>query len=531
MASQLVHQYTVSSDGTRIDGDYIVSEHEYHNTEVSVAAGIATVRPVRKRYLFRTKRKTPKIGLMIVGLGGNNGTTVTAGVIANREKISWDTKRGPMQANFYGSLTQATTIRLGADASGQDVYIPFSCILPMVHPNDLVISGWDISGMNMADAMHRAAVLDYDLQRQLDPLMRPMKPLPSIYIPDFIAANQSDRADNVLTGPIYAQMEQIRQHIREFKQKNQLDTVVVLWSATTERFSEITAGVHDTGDNLLAALKAGHPEISPSTVFAIASILEGSPYINGSPQNAIVPGVVDLAIRHAVPVGGDDFKSGQTKFKSVLTDFLVQAGLKPMSIASYNHLGNNDGKNLSAPQQFRSKEITKSTVVDDIVGSNAILYKPNEHPDHTIVIKYMPYVGDSKRALDEYISEIFMGGQNTIVVHNTCEDSLLAAPLILDLAILAELTTRIEFKTDDMADFAHFHPVMSVLSYMLKSPVVPPQTPVVNALFKQRSCLENILRVCAGLPVEHNMLLEHKCFENLPATAAKTSKVVANGFH
>ena len=127
--------------------------------------------------------------------------------------------------------------------------------------------------------------------------------------------------------------------------------------------------------------------MSPSTLFAIASILEGCSYINGSPQNTFIPGVIELAQREKVFIVGDDFKSGQTKMKSVLVDFLVSAGLKPASIVSYNHLGNNDGKNLSAPEQFRSKEISKSNVVDDMVASNKILYRENEHPDHVVVIK------------------------------------------------------------------------------------------------------------------------------------------------
>merc|ERR1712211_157254 len=173
-----------------------------------------------------------------------------------------------------------------------------------------------------------------------------------------------------------------------------------------------------------------------STLFCVASLLEDSAYINGSPQNTFVPGVVELAMQRNVFIGGDDFKSGQTKMKSVLVDFLVGAGIKPESIVSYNHLGNNDGKNLSAPACFRSKEISKSNVVNDMVESNGLLYKPGEHPDHCIVIKYQPFVGDSKRAMDEYTSDIFMGGKNTIVMHHVCEDSLLAAPLILDLVLL-----------------------------------------------------------------------------------------------
>src|SRR5690606_15547160 len=146
-----------------------------------------------------------------------------------------------------------------------------------------------------------------------------------------------------------------------------------------------------------------------------------------------VPGCMALAEEKGTFIAGDDFKTGQTKIKSVLVDFLVSAGIKPIAITSYNHLGNNDGMNLSAPKQFRSKEISKSNVVDDMVESNGILYKVGEHPDHTVVIKYVPTVGDSKRALDEYVSEIFMGGHNTIAIHNTCEDSLLAAPVMLDL--------------------------------------------------------------------------------------------------
>merc|ERR1712176_1677209 len=127
--------------------------------------------------------------------------------------------------------------------------------------------------------------------------------------------------------------------------------------------------------------------------------------------------------------------------------------------------GNNDGKNLQAPQTFRSKEISKSNVVDDMVGSNRILYNEDEHPDHVVVIKYVPKVGDSKRAMDEYTSEIFMGGTNTIVMHNTCEDSLLATPLIYDLVILAELCQRIRMKKVDggTGDWEAFHPVLSLL--------------------------------------------------------------------
>lgn len=147
-----------------------------------------------------------------------------------------------------------------------------------------------------------------------------------------------------------------------------------------------------------------------------------------------------------------------------------------------------------------------------MVKSNGILYKPDEKPDHCVVIKYVPYVGDSKRAMDEYTSELMLGGHNTIVVHNTCEDSLLASPIILDLVILAELCSRITFKTADLPEeeFSTFHSVLSLLSYLCKAPLVPKGTPVINALFKQRNAIENILRACLALPPDNNLLLEQK---------------------
>jgi len=501
----LVDNFRVNNPNVQYTEDEIISKFNYQTTVAHEENGTMVITPVNQEFEFHVQRKVPKTGIMIIGLGGNNGTTLTAGIIANREGICWRTKTGIQKPNYFGSVTQASTVRLA-----EGIYAPFKSLLPMVEPNDLVIGGWDISSLNLADAMERAQVLDYDLQRQLVPYMKDIKPLPSVYYPDFIAANQADRADNLIPGTKADHVEQIRKDIRDFKANNKLDKVVVMWSANTERFCDVAEGLNDSADNLLNSIKNGAEEVSQSQVFAVASILEGATFINGSPQNTLVPGVVELAIRHKVLVGGDDFKTGQTKFKSALVEFLVGAGIKPVAITSYNHLGNNDGKNLSSHKQFRSKEISKSSVVDDMVASNSIIYKPNEHPDHTVVIKYVPYVGDSKRAMDEYVSEIFLGGINTIAVHNTCEDSLLATPIMLDLFLVGELASRISFKVNGSADAQSFHSVLSILSYWLKAPMVPEDTPVVNALSKQRACLENIFRACVGLPPENHMTLEHK---------------------
>ncbi|XP_065211073.1 inositol-3-phosphate synthase isoform X2 [Planococcus citri] len=418
------------------------------------------------------------------------------------------------------------------DEQGKDFYFPLSSLFPMVNPNDIIVDGWDISSADLATAMQRAAVLDYNLQQQLIPLMKDMKPKPSIYWPDFIAANQAERADNVIkTSSKKEALEILRKDMRDFKAKHNLDKVVIMWTANTERFSEIHVGKNDTAENLLKAIDENFAEISPSTLFAVASILENCIYVNGSPQNTFVPGCIELAEKHKAFIAGDDFKSGQTKLKSVLVDFLVSAGIKPVSIVSYNHLGNNDGRNLSAPQQFKSKEISKSNVVDDMVASNSILYQPNEKPDHCVVIKYVPYVRDSKRALDEYISEICLGGNNTICIHNTCEDSLLASPIILDLVILAEICTRIQFFTPDQKDPVQLNVVLSFLSYLLKAPLVPKGAPIVNSLFKQRACIDNILKACLGLPPDNNMTLEHKLPKELfhgNATAATSDKQTQN---
>ncbi|EGY13359.1 inositol-3-phosphate synthase [Verticillium dahliae VdLs.17] len=470
--------FTVNSSNVTYTDNEILSKYTYRTTDVAKdESGKFVVTPVETVYEFKTERKVPKTGMMLVGLGGNNGTTVTAGIIANRRGLTWQTREGVRAANYYGSVIMSSTIKLGTDTkTRKDVNIPFSDILPMVHPNDLVIGGWDISGLNLAEAMDRAQVLEPTLKQQVAKEMAQIVPLPSIYYPDFIAANQEDRADNVLPGTkaCNEHVEQIRKDIRDFKEKNGLDKVIVQWTANTERYAELIAGVNDTADNLLKAIEQGHEEVSPSTVFSVA-------------------------------------------MKSALVDFLINAGIKLTSIASYNHLGNNDGKNLSSQKQFRSKEISKSNVVDDMVEANTVLYKEGEHPDHCVVIKYMPGVGDNKRALDEYYAEIFMGGHQTISMFNVCEDSLLASPLIIDLVLVAEMMTRIQWKATSVDEaagkgFKGFHSVLSVLSYMLKAPLTPPGTPVVNALAKQRSALTNIFRACVGLEPESDMTLEHKLF-------------------
>lgn len=211
--------FVVDSPNVTYTDDAILSKYTYRTTRVTrdSATGKYVATPRETEYDFKVERKVPRTGMMLVGWGGNNGTTVTAGLMANRRGLVWETREGRREANYYGSVVMGSTMKLGTDAAtARDVNIPFHDVLPMVHPDDLVVGGWDISGMNLADAMDRAAVLEPTLKALVRKEMAPMVPLPSIYYPDFIAANQEDRADNVIPGnkACMAHVEKIRQDIQ-----------------------------------------------------------------------------------------------------------------------------------------------------------------------------------------------------------------------------------------------------------------------------------------------------------------------------
>jgi myo-inositol-1-phosphate synthase len=274
--------------------------------------------PVSREYAFSTRRRVARTGVMVVGLGGNNGTTLAAGLLAHKLGLEWRTRAGAQRAAWVGSLTQASTVRLGQTAEGRDVFVPFASLLPMLAPEEIVVGGWDISSVSLCEAVDRAHVLDIDLQRQLAPHLRAAygtePPLPSIYYPSFIAKNQAARADNLLFGGGGSKSEHvaaIRGQIRAFKARHALETVIVLWSANTERFCEVRTGLNDSAEALLAAIARNEPEVSPSTVFAVAAVAEGCSYLNASPQNTLVPGLVELATRARprVFIGGDDLKT------------------------------------------------------------------------------------------------------------------------------------------------------------------------------------------------------------------------------
>lgn len=285
-----------------VESDSVLSGNEsgsrtvrYTSTSSQVkrsADGSIRVTLTQKDYLLQVPVNRPtSVGLMLVGWGGNNGSTLTASLLAHQHNVTWKSRRGVQKPNFYGSLVMSSTVALGFDEdTGKEVTAPIYQLAPFVDPKGLVVGGWDISSMNIADACDRAQVLEPTLIERLAPQMSSLKPLPSIFDPNFIASNQSDRADNVIQGTKREQLEQVRKDIRQFKESNKLEEVIILWTANTERYTKIEIGVHDNWKNLESAIDSNHSEISPSSLFAVASILEGCPFINGSPQNTFVPG-------------------------------------------------------------------------------------------------------------------------------------------------------------------------------------------------------------------------------------------------
>ncbi len=467
------------------EGDFTIQDNEY---TIDI-----TPRPV-------------KLGVMVVGLGGNNGSTLVAGLLAHRNNVSWNTTQGPQTAKFYGSMSQCGSVHIGYDVEGNPHSRLYKDVSDMCHPDDIVVGGWDICKDNLYQAAIKAKVIDYNLMRKLQRELTDIIPLPSIYNPDFIATNQAPRATNIISqGPqgLRGLVDHVVADISTFRDTHHVDKVVVLWCASTERFNH---GKWTTKEDLEEALYEGDPEISPSILFAMAAAQAGCIFINGSPQNTLCPAVIAHAHHHGTHVGGEDFKTGQTKIKSVLADWLVTGGIKPLSIVSYNHLGNNDGKNLDEDPQFRSKEITKKNVIDDVVAENPTLFPHGEAPDHSVVIKYIPAVGDSKRAMDEYYSELFLGGRHTLSMHNTCEDSLLAVPIIIDIILFADLFSRLQVSSDG-AEPQPFDTVLSLLSLFFKAPVTNRGEPLVNAFFRQKTSIESLFRILIGLPPANHLYL------------------------
>jgi len=442
--------------------------------------------------------KDKKLGVMIVGLGGNNGSTLVTSLLAYNKGLTWENKNGIQKVKWLGSISQYGSINLGYNKKGKIVSKLIKDMVSLRSPEDIIISGWDICQDDLYKACKKNKVIDPALVDQLKDELKNIIPMKSIFYEGFIATNQDVKCNNIKsTTNKWDALCSIKADIDEFKVINNLEKVIVIWAGSTEKMNNKN---YDSGSHLIESILNNCPSISPSTIFAVATILSGNIFMNTSPQNTINNAILELADQYGAHIGGSDLKSGQTKLKSVLVDFLVSSGIKPLSIVSYNHLGNNDGLNLSQSPQFESKEITKRNVIDDIIEENPQLFE-GKKPDHEVIIKYIPAVGDSKRAIDEYYSELMLDSRNILSIYNICEDSLLAIPLLLDIAIFSDFFTRIKFISKDGKE-NNFSSNLSLLSFFFKSPIDDEKQPVINAFFKQRNAINNFIKICCGLPID-----------------------------
>ena len=266
-------------------------------------------RSVIQQKTISTEKTVPRLGVMLVGLGGNNGSTFTAGILANKRQLTWQTRNGEQKANFYGSFTQSATTHCGFrfdEETGQlkDVHKPIKELLPMANPVDFEVSGWDINSSNLYEAALRSRVLEPTLIEQLREDLEQITPLPAALNPDYIAANQSDRANNVMEGTNRELIEKIKEHIREMKART--DKVILLWTANTEMFllPQINAL-----DDLETRIETNQP-LPASVLYCVAAIEEQVLYLNGSPQNTFHPAIIEYARIKGALLAGSDFKSG-----------------------------------------------------------------------------------------------------------------------------------------------------------------------------------------------------------------------------
>ena len=427
------------------------------------------------------KPATGKLGILCVGLGAVSSTFIT-GVLMIRKGMG----------KPVGSITQMAKIRVGRGDEKQ--YRHVADIVPMPTLDDLVFGAWDILPDNAFESALNAEVLKdrdiYPVKQELENI-RPMK---GVYDADYVKAIDGTWVkDTRLTR--WELMEQVREDIRTFKQEHGCERVVVIWAASTEIYVPRCKEVHDSLDALEAAMKADDREhIAPSMCYAYAAIAEGAPFIMGAPNTCIdIPAMWQLAEKCRVPIAGKDFKTGQTMMKTVLSAAFLTRMLGVNGWFSTNILGNRDGLVLDVPENFKTKEVSKLGVIDTIL-------KKEKYPDlysdifHKVRINYYPPRGDDKEGWDNIDIFGWMGYPMQIKVDFLCKDSILAAPLLLDLALLGDLAAR-----------AGRHGIQEWLSFYLKSPMHTDEEKPVHDLFQQYTMLKNAIREMGGFEADEEI--------------------------
>ena len=424
-----------------------------------------------------------KLGIMVVGMGAV-ATTMIAGVEAVRRGL----------AQPIGSLTQMGTIRLGKRTDSNSPKI--KDFVPLANLNNLVFTGWDIFEDNVYEAAAHAQVLKSETLAELKPYLEAIKPMPAVFDRYYV---KRLNGTHVKKGKNKLDLaEQIIADIRAFKKT--VDRVVMIWCGSTEIFMEPTA-VHQSISAFERGLEKSDIGIAPSQIYAYAALKEGVPFANGAPNLTVdVPALIELSKQNSAPICGKDFKTGQTFMKTVLAPAFKARMIGVKGWFSTNILGNRDGEVLDEPQSFKTKEESK-------LGSLEYIFQPELYPDlysdiyHKIRINYYPPRGDEKEAWDNIDIFGWLGYPMQLKVNFLCRDSILAAPIALDLVLFLDLAKR----TPELRSIG----IQEWLSFYLKSPQTAPGLYPEHDLFIQSMKLKNTLRHIMGADLVTHLGLDY----------------------
>ena len=434
------------------------------------------------------KEKSPKLGVLIPGLGAI-GTTFIAGL----ELI----KKG--YSKPIGSLTQMGTIRLGKRTENRTPLI--KDFLPLAKIEDLVISGWDIFDVTAYESAKNAQVLSNKHIELVKDQLKAIKPMKAVFDKKYVKKLDGKHIKHADTKYELAQM--LMNDIKHFKEEHDLTNVIMIWCASTEIYIE-EQEVHKSLANFEKGLKENNEAISPSMIYAYAALKMGLPFANGAPNLTVdIPAIWELAKLNKLPICGKDFKTGQTLMKTIIAPGLRARVLGINGWFSTNILGNRDGEVLDDPESFKTKEVSKLGVLDSIL-------QPEKNPDlykdlyHKVRINYYPPRGDNKEGWDNIDIFGWLGYQMQIKIDFLCKDSILAAPIVLDLILFLDLAKRVGFSG-----------IQEWLSFYFKSPMHLPTLYPEHDLFVQLAKLKNTLRYIMGEEMITHLGLEYY-YDNAP---------------
>jgi myo-inositol-1-phosphate synthase len=426
-----------------------------------------------------------KLGVLIPGMGAV-ATTFVAGVEAVRKGI----------AKPFGSLTQMGTIRLGKRTDARSPKIKE--FVPIAGLDDLVFSGWDIFEDDMYMAASKAGVLERELLDKVKPLLSSIRPRKAVFDRNYV---KNLDGPNVKKGKSKMDLaEQVRADIREFKKSSGAARLVTIWCGSTETFLEASA-VHQTVKAFEKGLTQNDESIAPSMIYAYASLSEGVPFANGAPNLTVdIPAMHELSRQNQAPICGKDFKTGQTLMKTILAPGFKARLLGLSGWFSTNILGNRDGEVLDDPGSFKTKEESKLSVLEHIL-------QPELYPElyghftHKVRINYYPPRGDNKEGWDNIDIFGWLGYPMQIKVDFLCRDSILAAPIVLDLVLFNDLAQR----SGELRSLG----IQEWLSFYFKSPMTAPGLYPEHDLFIQLMKLKNTLRHLRGEELITHLGLEY----------------------